>query len=421
MRAAAVDISPLRESPPFRRMFFGQTVSIMGGQVTQVAVALEVYDITESSLYVGLIGVVGLVPLIFFGLYGGSIADAVDRRRLILVTSLGMMAVSVILLIQAAVGARSVALLFGCVAAQSAFQAIDSPARRAIIPQLVRPEKLPAANTITMGSFQFGVIAGPMIAGVAVGTGGFSWAYAIDTLSFVGALYGALRLPALPAAADATKAGLRSVVEGLRFIGRRKVVMMTFLVDVIAMVFGMPRALFPALATHLYHGGAGTAGLLYAAPAVGALIATLLGGAIARVHRQGLGVVIAITGWGAAIAIFGLVSSLWIGLVMLAIAGAADTVSAVYRSTMLQVATPPSMQGRLQGVFIVVVNGGPRLGDLEAGVAAAVSPQFAVVSGGLACIVGMAVCAVAVPAFLLYDHREAVQAMKAANAAPDAG
>jgi len=420
MRAAAVDISPLRESPPFRRMFFGQTVSIVGSQVTQVAVALQVYAITGSSLYVGLIGVVGLVPLIVFGLYGGAIADAVDRRRLILVTSLGMMAVSVVLLVQAAMHARSVALLFACVAVQSAFTAIDSPTRRAVIPQLISAEKLPAANTISMGGFQFGIIAGPMIAGVAVGTGGFSWAYAVDAASFVGALYGAVRLPRLPAAVDAAPAGLKSVVEGLRFIGRSKVVMMTFLVDVIAMVFGMPRALFPALATHLYHGGAGTAGLLYAAPAVGALIATMLGGAIARVHRQGLGIVIAIAGWGAAIAIFGLVSSLWIGLVMLAVAGASDTVSAVYRSTMLQVATPPTMQGRLQGVFIVVVNGGPRLGDLEAGVAASVSPQFAVVSGGLACIVGMAICAVAVPAFLLYDHREAVQAMRAMTAAQDA-
>jgi len=400
-------------------MFFGQTVSIMGSQVTQVAVALQVYDITRSSLYVGLIGVVGLIPLIVFGLYGGSIADAVDRRRLILVTSLGMMAVSVVLLVQAALHARSIALLFTCVAVQSGFTAIDSPARRAVTPQLVRAEKLPAANTISMGALQFGVIVGPMIAGVAVGVGGFSWAYAIDAASFLGALYGALGLPSLPAAADAIAAGLRSVVEGLRFVRGQRVVMMTFLVDIIAMVFGMPRALFPALADKLYHGGAGTAGLLYSAPAVGALVATLLGGAIARVHRQGLGIIIAISAWGAAIAIFGLVSSLWLGLVMLALAGAADTVSAVYRSTMLQVATPPSMQGRLQGVFIVVVNGGPRLGDLEAGGAAAISTQFAVVSGGLACIVGMAICAVAVPAFLRYDHRESLAALRAIKPVPD--
>ncbi len=398
----------MRESPPFKRLFIGQTVSVIGSQVTQVGVALQVYAITHSSLYVGLVGVVGLGPLIIFGLYGGAIADAVDRRRLVFFTSIGMMAISVVLLVQAALHLDNIGLLFGCVAVQAAFVAVDSPTRRAILPQLVRADLLPAANTISMGGFQVGVIVGPMVAGLAVGAGGFSWAYAIDVVSFIGALYGALGLPALKPALDAVPAGIRSVVEGLRFIGRRKIIMMTFLMDIIAMVFGMPRALFPALAERLYHGGAGTAGLLYSAPAVGALIATLVGGAISRVHRQGLGVVVAITIWGGAITVFGLVSTLWVGLLMLGIAGAFDTVSAVYRSTMLQVATPASMQGRLQGVFIVVVNGGPRLGDLEAGVAASVSPQFAVVSGGLACIVGIAICIVLVPAFIRYDSRQAI-------------
>ena len=398
----------MRESPPFKRLFIGQTVSVIGSQVTQVGVALQVYAITHSSLYVGLVGVVGLGPLIIFGLYGGAIADAVDRRRLVFFTSIGMMAISVVLLVQAALHLDNIGLLFGCVAVQAAFVAVDSPTRRAILPQLVRADLLPAANTISMGGFQVGVIVGPMVAGLAVGVGGFSWAYAIDVVSFIGALYGALGLPALKPALDAVPAGIRSVVEGLRFIGRRKIIMMTFLMDIIAMVFGMPRALFPALAERLYHGGAGTAGLLYSAPAVGALIATLVGGAISRVHRQGLGVVVAITIWGGAITVFGLVSTLWVGLLMLGIAGAFDTVSAVYRSTMLQVATPASMQGRLQGVFIVVVNGGPRLGDLEAGVAASVSPQFAVVSGGLACIVGIAICIVLVPAFIRYDSRQAI-------------
>lgn len=383
-------------------------MSVIGSQVTQVAVALQVYAITHSSLYVGLVGVIGLGPLIIFGLYGGAIADAVDRRRLVFITSIGMMSVSVVLLVQAAMHLDNIGLLFGCVAIQAAFVAVDSPTRRAILPQLVRADLLPAANTISMGGFQVGVIVGPMVAGLAVGAGGFSWAYAIDAVSFIGALYGALGLPALKPALDAVPAGIRSVVEGLRFIGRRKVIMMTFLMDIIAMVFGMPRALFPALAERLYHGGAGTAGLLYSAPAVGALIATLLGGAISRVHRQGLGVVVAITIWGGAIAVFGLVSTLWVGLLMLGIAGAFDTVSAVYRSTMLQLATPPSMQGRLQGVFIVVVNGGPRLGDLEAGVVASVSPEFAVVSGGLACIVGIAICVLLVPAFIRYDSRQAI-------------
>jgi MFS family permease len=415
VRAAASDLTPLRESAPFRRLFAGQTVSQVGTQVTRVAVPLQVYTITRSSLDVGLVGLAGFVPLVVFGLYGGSVADAVDRRKLVLLTSTATMLVSVVLLVQAVVQTDQVGVLFACVAVQSAFVAVDSPARRAIIPQLVRAEKLPAANTLSFGSMQLTVIAGPLLAGVAVGAGGFEWAYAIDVASFAGAFYAAVRLPSLPPGDGARRAGLASVVEGLRFLASRRVVLMTFVADVIAMVFGSPAALFPALAYGQYGGGAGTAGLLYAAPAVGAVVATLLGGAIARVHRHGLGVVLSIAVWGVAITLFGLTSTLWLGLVLLAVAGAADTVSAVYRSTILQVVTPPGMQGRLQGVFIVVVTGGPRLGDLEAGVvAAAFTPRVSVVSGGLACLVGIGLLALAVPSFLRYDARTA-----AARQAPD--
>ena len=406
LRAAASDITPLRESVPFRRLFAGQTVSQIGTQVTRIAVPLQVYAITRSSLDVGLIGLAGFVPLVVFGLYGGAIADAVDRRKVVLLTSTGTVLVSVVLLVQAALGINRVSVLFACVAVQAAFAAVDSPARRAIIPQVVRAEKLPAANTLAYGSMQLTVIAGPLLAGVAVGTGGFGWAYAIDVASFAGAFYAAVRLPPLPPGEGAQRAGLASVIEGLRFLGRRPVLLMTFLADLNAMIFGMPAALFPALAQGQYGGGARTAGLLYAAPAVGAVVVTVLGGAIARVRRHGLGVVLSIAVWGAAITLFGLTSTLWLGLVLLGLAGAADTVSAVYRSTILQVATPDGMQGRLQGVFIVVVAGGPRLGDFEAGaVAAAFTPRISVVSGGLACLVGIGLLALAVPAFLGYDAR----------------
>ncbi|HEY2764125.1 MAG TPA: MFS transporter [Pseudonocardiaceae bacterium] len=402
-RAAAADITPLRESPPFRRLFLGQAISLLGTQATQVAVPLQVYAITRSSLDVGLVGVAGLVPLVIFGLYGGSIADAVDRRKLVLLTSTATMLVSVVLLVQAALHLNQVGLLFGCVAVQAGFAAVDSPTRRAIIPQLVRAEKLAAANTLTFGVNQLAVIAGPLLAGVAVSAGGFEWAYAIDVVSFVGAFVAAVRLPALPPGAGSRRAGFASVVEGLRFLSGHPVVMMTFLVDINAMIFGAPRALFPALAEDQFGGGAGTAGLLYAAPAVGAVAVTLVGGAVARVRRQGLGVVLSIAVWGIAITLFGLTSALWLALLMLAVAGGADTVSAVYRSTILQVATPPGMQGRLQGVFIVVVTGGPRLGDLESGaVATAFTTQVSVVSGGLACLAGIGVLALAVPAFVRY-------------------
>jgi MFS family permease len=410
LRDAAVDLTPLRVSPPFRKLFLGQAVSAIGTQVTIVAVALEMYDITHSSFYVGLVGVAGLIPLIAFGLYGGAIADAMDRRRLIFITSTGMVIISGLLMIQSLAGFRNAPLLFGCVALQAGFSAVDMPARRAVIPQLIAPDKLAPANTLSMASTQLAVIVGPMIAGLAVNVGGFQWAYAVDVISFVGVFYGAFGLPNLKPEGAVLKPGLASVIEGLRFVAGRKVVMMTFVLDLIAMVFGMPRALFPALADHQYHGGAGAAGLLYAAPAAGAFAATLVSGAINRVNRHGLGVVVSFLVWGAAITVFGWTSKLWVALVLLAVAGAGDTVSAVYRVTMLQVATPPNMQGRLQGVLIVATNSGPRLGDLEAGVAASVfSTQFAVVSGGIACVAGVALCAVLVPSFLRYDAKEAAK------------
>ena len=404
MRAALADVTPLRSSPPFRRLFAGQAVSSVGTQVTQVAVPLQVYEITHSTLAVGLVGLAGLVPLVLFGLYGGAIADAVDRRRLIIATSTGTMLVSLVLLAQAALRVERVGLLLACVVVQAGFAAVDSPTRRAIIPQLVGPELLPAANTLTYGSGMLSIIVGPLLAGVAISAGGFGWAYGIDVASFAGAFAAAAGLPRLPPGHGARGAGLASVVEGLRFAATNRVVLMTFVADIIAMVFASPRAVFPALASERFGGGPRTVGLLYAAVAVGALGASGLGGAVARLRRQGLGVVVAIMAWGAAIAMLGLSRVLWVGLAMLAVAGAADTVSAIYRSSILQAAAPAGMQGRLQGLFIVVVTGGPRLGDLEVGaVGNAFTPAFALVGGGLACMAGIALVALLVPAFVRYD------------------
>jgi MFS family permease len=409
-RAAASDITPLRESPAFRRLFLGQSVSGIGTAVTQVAVPLQVYAITHSSLYVGLISLAALVPLIVFGLYGGAIADAVDRRKLVLITSTGTTAVSALLLVQAAFGMRSVPLLFACVAVQAGFAAVDGPTRRSITPLLVPADKLPAANTLSFGSMTVAFIAGPLLAGLAVSLGGYEWAYGIDVASFAAAFYAAVRLPKMLPAGDAPRAGFASVLEGLRFVKSQKLIMASLLADMNAMVFGLPKALYPALAYGQYHGGAGTASLMYAAPAVGMLIPTLLGGLVTRVNRQGLGVVVAVALWGGAITLFGLTSTLWVGLLMLALAGAADTVSSVYRQTMMQVATPPGMQGRLQGVYIVVVTGGPRLGDLESGAVGSVFTQrVSVVSGGLACVAGVALLAFAVPSLLRYDGRVAAE------------
>jgi MFS family permease len=278
-----------------------------------------------------------------------------------------------------------------------------------MLPRLVRRDLLPAANSLGQISQNTALTGGPLLAGLLVGAFGFSWAYGVDALSFLAILYALVRLPPAPPEGEVTRAGLKSVKEGLQFLGPRKNLLMTFLVDINAMVFGMPRALFPALAAGTFHGGAGTAGLLYAAPPIGALIGAGLSGWSGRVRRQGLAVLLSVAVWGAAIAGFGLSHVLWLGLVMLGVEGAADMVSAIFRNTILQVATPDSLRGRLQGVFIVVVAGGPRFGDVESGtVASLVSTEFSIVSGGLACIVGMVLLAAKYPSFAKYDAREPI-------------
>lgn len=407
LRRVAADVTPLRDNRAFRWLYVGQAVSVAGTQVTQVAVPLQVYAITRSSLAVGLVGLAALVPLVLFGLYGGAIADAVEKRRLVLTTSTGSALVSTVLMLQAATHLHRVWLLYACVAVQSAFAAVDMPGRRSIIPRIVPPQQLAAANTLSMVVFSLGVIVGPLLAGGLVGTLGYQAAYGFDVVTFLIAIWAVLHgLPRLPPAHGVRRAGLASIAEGLRFLRPRRVLLMTFVIDLVAMVFGMPRALFPALAVDHFGGDAATAGYLYAAPAVGALLMSVAGGWMARVDRQGLGVVVAVLGWGAAITAFGLVSWLPLGLLLLALAGAADTISAVFRATMLQVVAPDEMQGRLLGVWIVVVTGGPRLGDVEAGaVASAFGLGFSVVSGGLACIVLTLLLAAVMPRFVRYDAR----------------
>lgn len=407
LRRWALDLAPLRHSRSYRRFVLGSTVSTLGTQVTLVAVPLQVFALTGSSLSVGLIGLFALVPLIGFGLVGGAIADSMDRRRLVTITSSGLMLVALALVVQAALDLRQVWLLYAIVAVQSALFAVDSPARGTVEPRLLPLPLIPAAQTIRMLGFNVGVTGGPLLAGLLVFGPGLTAAYAVDALTFVVALWAVRSLPAMPPDGGGTKLGLASVLEGLAFLRTRRVLLMTFLVDLNAMVFGMPRALFPALAATTFGGDARTAGLLYAAPAIGALVGGAFSGGLGRVQRQGVGVLLAVALWGLAITGFGLTSTLWLACVLLAVAGFADLVSAVYRSTILQAATPDHLRGRLQGVFIVVVAGGPRLGDVESGgVAAVAGPEFSVVSGGLACLAGVALLAACVPSFARYDARE---------------
>jgi MFS family permease len=404
LRRLAIDARPLRH-PAYRRLFLGNGVSFVGFQVTAVAVPVQVFDISRSSFWVGMVGLVGLVPLVLFGLWGGAVADAVDRRLLLLVSSSAMFAVTLALFAQAVLGLRSLALILGLVGLQSAAFAVSSPTRNAIIPRLLERELVPAANTLSFTMSNVGMVLGPLLAGVVIARGGgFPAAYAIDAVLFTVALYAALRLPSLPPlAVETSRPGLRSVVDGLRFITGQPVLLMSFAVDIVAMVFAMPRALFPEVAETRF-GGEEAVGWLFAAIAVGGVLGGLSSGWIGRVRRQGVALTAAVVGWGVAVALSGLAGSLWLAVVLLAVAGAADLISAVFRQTILQVYAPDEMRGRLQGVFVVVVAGGPRLGDLRAGATAAVAgATFSWVAGGLACTVIVVLVALAVPAFLRYD------------------
>ncbi|CAO5228081.1 MFS transporter [Frankia sp. AgKG'84/4] len=417
------DVSPLREHPSFRRLWVGETVSSLGSQITATTVLLQVFAITGSSWQVGLVGVVGLVPLVVGGLFGGAVVDAVDRRRLAMITSTLLAVVSALFLLLSATGAVDTVAwpLFCLIAVQSALLAVDQPARRAMAPNLVPPESLPAASALSQIGGMAAAVGGPLIASLALTLGGFSVAYAVDLATFAAPLYGLARLPAMPPLGGGRVAGVASVVEGLRFLRGQPVLLMTFVVDIIAMVFGMPRALFPELAETRFGGGSATAGVMYSAVAVGSLLAAGLSRPLGGLGRQGLAVVVSIALWGGAIAAFGLVHDIVLGAALLAVAGAADMVSAILRIAILNVSTPDEMRGRLQGVFLIVVTGGPRLGDLEAGgAAAAVSPVFSVVSGGLACIGALAVATAAVPALIRYDARAAV-ARARARAGPAPG
>ena len=410
LRGLAVDVSPLR-SRDFRRLWLGQVITVIGTTMTLVAVPTQVYQITGRSLDVGITSIVALVPLVVFGLLGGAIADAMDRRVLLLITAGGTAVTSVLLWVQALLpGGGPLWSLWVLVAVQSGFFAVNSPTRSAVIPRLLPLEQVPSANALNMTVSSAGVIIGPLIAGLLIESGGLEWTYLIDAVGFAVALILLVHLPSMPperSDPDAVRPGpFRSVREGFAFLRGRQILLMTFVVDLIAMIFGAPRALFPELAATTYAGGANALGWLFAGAAIGALLAGLLSGWLARVHRQGLVILVSIVVWGAAIALFGLTGSLPLAVFWLAVAGGADMVSAVFRSSILQTAAPDEMRGRMQGVFIVVVVGGPRLGDLRAGGMSAVSsPEVALVSGGVLIVAAMLVVALVVPSFRRYDAR----------------
>jgi MFS family permease len=400
-RHILMDLSPLRRSRDFRALIGGLGVSTLGNQLTNVAVPFQVYALTRSSLYVGLVSLAQLFPLISGSLLGGTIADAVDRRRLLLVVEALAAASSAGLALNSDFG-PALWPLFVFPAATAALSGMDSAARNAMIPGMVGLSLVPASNALFQALFQTGAIVGPAAAGLLLAGAGVHVVYWIDVASFGVAMLAVLTIAPQPPRVSGARPrpGLRSTLEGLRFVRRSQTVQGAYLIDLNAMVFGLPRALFPALGETVFGGGATTVGLLYAAPGAGALLGALSSGWVGRIRRQGLAVIVAVIVWGLAITGFGLVRWLPLALVLLAVAGWADVVSAVFRNTIIQFSGPESMRGRLMGVQMAVVAGGPRLGDLEAGVVAtAFGDTFAVVSGGLACIAGALAVARLLPGF----------------------
>ena len=391
-------------SRDFRLLFTGSAVSYLGRQLTVVAIPFQVFTITGSSLAVGMIGLATVVPLVTLSLAGGAIADAVDRRKLLLVTQLLSAATSAGLALNAGSASPRLWPIYVLAALSAGLAGVDLPARSATIPRMVGRELYPSAAALGQIQFQIGQVAGPALAGVIISQVSLAAAYWIDVASFGAAVVAVLLIAPQPPEGGGTRASLSSIAEGLRYVKGRKLLLSTFLIDIDAMVFGMPRALFPALGTGFFGGGAATVGLLYAAPGAGALVGALFTGWVGGVRRQGRAVIIAVIVWGAAIAVFGLVPWLPVGLFLLALAGAADVVSAVFRNTILQLSVPDGLRGRLSSVHIAVVTGGPQLGDAEAGaVAALTSPQVSVVSGGVACILGVAALIRWVPDLARYD------------------
>lgn len=381
--------------------------------MTSFAVALQVYTLTHSSVAVGAVGLAMAVPAIVFGLLGGAVADAFDRRKLVLVTSSCLAVVSAVFAVQAFADLGQVWLLYCLVAIQSLLNAVNGPAAHTFLPRLLPAQRVPAGVVLSLFTFHASMTAGPALAGVLTAAWGLKVCYLVDALSFGAALYGVARLPAMPPQGGIARPGLRSVGEALRFIRGSRILTGAFLADMNAMILGMPFALFPAINAEHFGGAAQTLGLLTAAPAVGGLVGSVLSGPVAQVSRQGRAMLVAVAVWGASLAGFGLAASLWLALVLLAIAGAADVISVVFRTTMVQVATPDRYRGRVSAADYVVGAGCPQLGNFRAGaIGSLTSPTISVISGGLATIVGATLIGLTVPVFARYQARS--------NPSPDA-
>jgi MFS family permease len=399
-----MDLRPLRRHRDFRLLFIGNSISFFGGMMTYVALPYQTYRLSGSTLAVGLLGLTELVPLLLFAFLGGALADAVDRKWMVRLTELLIALATGALLVNALLPHSALWAVYAIAAMMSGLDALQRPSLDAMIPRLVDRDELTAAAALNSVGSGLGQVVGPAVGGVLIATVGLPGAYLIALLTFSAPLTALTLMKASPPPTDAARPSIRRVVEGIRYARGRPELIGTYVVDMTAMFFGMPTALFPALAPH--YGGPGVLGLLYAAPAAGSLIAGLTSGWAGRVHRHGRAVILAAAGWGAAIALFGLVNSLPFALFFLTLAGAADEVSGIFRGTIWNQTIPDNLRGRLAAIEMLSYASGPSLGNLESGtVASLVGVRASVVSGGLLCVIGVALLAAALPAFRAYDGR----------------
>lgn len=406
-RRILIDPAPLRESREFRLLFIGQLVSTLGSQLTVVAIPYQVYAQTHSSFQVGAISVAQLIPLVVGSLIGGSVGDAIDRRTLLLVSSVALMVSSGALALNSLTDHPAIWALYVISAVAAGLNGFSNPARNSIVPLLVGKRNLVAALSFIQVLFQLGAIVGPAVAGLLIGHTGVAWVYGIDSLTFLAAMVATGMMKPIPPVGGAAKPGLRSIVDGTRYLRGRPVMQGAYLIDINAMVFGMPRALFPAIGLTVFHGGPTVVGYLFAAPGAGALVGALTTGWVNGIDRRGRAVIVAVLIWGAAITAFGFSHILGLSLALLAVAGWADVISAVLRNTILQTMVPEAFRSRIVSIQMAVVQGGPRIGDLESGgVASLAGNQFSVVSGGALCIVGAVAMALALPAFTRHRASE---------------
>jgi MFS family permease len=403
LRKLVVDIAPLRESPPYRRLWIGSGLSSIGGQMTSYAVTLQVFVLTRSSLDVGLLGLVIAVPTIAVAVAGGAIIDVFDRRTIVLTATGLQTAVSGLLAYQAFASLQQVWLLYCLVAAQSAIDAVNAPARRTFMPRLLRRDQLPAGAALQTLAMHGSLTIGPAIAGVITAAAGLKACYLIDAISFGFALYAVARLPSMRPEGENSRPGLRSIGQGLRFVVRTRIILGAFIADMSAVFLGMPMALFPAINAQRFGGHPQTLGLLTTAVAVGGIVGSALSGPVSRVTRQGLGMLVAAAVWGAGLTGFGLSGVFWLAFLALVIAGVGDVTAVVLRTALVQGVTPDEFRGRVSSAEYAVGAGVPELGNFRAGaVASLTSATTSAVSGGLTTIVGAALVGLLIPALAAF-------------------